>query len=49
MGAFAKFVWFTVGLYAGAYYDQNYELPRLPDPTTVPSMIEDYLKRNKKE
>uniref|UniRef100_A0A0K0ETX8 Exosortase system-associated protein, TIGR04073 family n=1 Tax=Strongyloides venezuelensis TaxID=75913 RepID=A0A0K0ETX8_STRVS len=49
MGAFAKLVCFTIGFYAGAYFDQNYELPRLPDPANIPSWIEDYLKRRKKE
>lgn len=49
MGVFSKFVCFTIGLYAGAYYDQNYEVPKLPDPASIPKKIEEFLERYKKE
>ena len=37
------------GLYAGIYLTQNYNVPALPDPTTLVDKAKKFLEENKKE
>jgi len=36
------------GLYAGIYLTQNYNVPALPDPTTLVDKAKKFLEENKK-
>ena len=39
---------FFSGLYAGIYLTQNYNVPALPDPTTLVDKAKKFLEENKK-
>uniref|UniRef100_A0AC35TXM2 YtxH domain-containing protein n=1 Tax=Rhabditophanes sp. KR3021 TaxID=114890 RepID=A0AC35TXM2_9BILA len=49
MSLIGKLIAFTIGVYGGVYLDQNYEVPRMPDPSQLPAKLEEYVKRYKKE
>ena len=36
------------GLYAGIYLTQNYNVPAVPDPTTIVDKAKKFLEENKK-
>ena len=38
-----------LGLYAGIYLTQNYNVPVIPDPTSIVDKIKKLLDENKKE
>ena len=37
------------GLYAGIYLTQNYNVPTVPDPTTIPDKLKKILEETKKD
>lgn len=49
MGLIAKIVCFALGAYAGAYADQNYEVPRIPSPSELQKKIEEYVAQYRKD
>jgi hypothetical protein len=39
---------FIVGLYAGVYFSQNYDIPRVDDPQALFEKIKDFADRHRK-
>jgi len=49
MGLFNFLTGMATGLYAGIYLTQNYNVPTVPDPTTIPEKLKKILEDNKKD
>ncbi|CAH1105043.1 unnamed protein product [Psylliodes chrysocephalus] len=39
---------FLIGIYAGIYLSQNYDVPRVDDPTALYQKIKDFADKHKK-
>lgn len=44
-----KFVCFLVGVYAGIYADQHYQIPRVDDPKAIWKKLEEFVEKHKKD
>lgn len=49
MGLLAKIVCFFIGGYAGAYADQNYDVPKIPSPSEIQTKVEQFLSQYRKD
>uniref|UniRef100_A0AC34PV08 Uncharacterized protein n=1 Tax=Panagrolaimus sp. JU765 TaxID=591449 RepID=A0AC34PV08_9BILA len=49
MGLLAKIFCFMIGGYAGAYADQNYDLPKIPSPSELQTRLEQFLSQYRKD
>lgn len=49
MGVAAHILTLAAGFYAGIYFDQNYELPKVPSPQEIQAKLESYLASKRKE
>lgn len=49
MGIASNILWLATGAYAGVYFNQNYELPRLPSVQELGNTIQGYLESKQKE
>jgi hypothetical protein len=41
-------VTFAAGVYTGAYFDQHYNLPKVPAPDEIMTRIKEYFEERKK-
>lgn len=46
---FRGFLTFLVGIYAGIYISQNYDVPRVDDPAALVEKIKDFADKHKKQ
>jgi len=49
MAIFRTIITFGLGVYAGMFAAQNYEVPRVDEPTVALKKLTDYLEQYKKE
>jgi hypothetical protein len=49
MGIASNIIWLAAGVYAGVYFDQNYELPKVPSVQELGNKIQGYLESKQKE
>lgn len=49
MGLFNFVTGVLTGLYAGIYLTQNYNVPAVPDPTSIVEKAKKFLEENKKD
>jgi len=49
MGLFNFVTGVFTGLYAGIYLTQNYNVPAVPDPTSIVEKAKKFLEENKKD
>ncbi|CAG9832860.1 unnamed protein product [Diabrotica balteata] len=46
---FRGFVSFLIGLYAGIYLSQNYDVPKVDDPTALYDKIKEFADSHRKK
>jgi hypothetical protein len=49
MGIFRALLTFSLGVYAGMYAAQNYEVPKVDEPSIAMKKLSDYLEQYKKD
>lgn len=49
MGLLKTFLSFAVGVYAGIYFDQNYQVARVDEPKEIWKKMRDFVEQYKKD
>ncbi|KAK2180477.1 hypothetical protein NP493_441g01035 [Ridgeia piscesae] len=49
MGFFSAALWFAVGMYAGIYIDQHYQVPNVDESKEMINKLREFLEQYKKD